>query len=155
MGPLVIRIRRPSIAARAGLVLASAALAVALVSLSGCGESAQAKANKQLCAVRGDVSKQIRTLSGLTLSSSSAAAAKASFEAIGNDVNRIKALQPKLDSSRRRAVESATHDFVTRVGVIATALNSRLSPANAAAQFKRALSQLAEAYNQTLASLSC
>jgi hypothetical protein len=136
-------------------VPATVALAIVLVSLSGCGESAQAKANKQVCAVRSDISKQIRTLGGLALSSSSAAAARASFEAIGNDVNQIKALQPKLDSSRRRAVESATHDFVTRVGAIATALGSKASPTNAAAQFKSALSALAEAYNQTLASLSC
>jgi hypothetical protein len=151
----VIRIRRPSLTARAWSLAATVVLAIVLVSLSGCGESAQAKANKQVCTVRSDISKQIRTLSGLALSSSSAAAARASFEAIGNDVNQIKALQPKLDSSRRRAVESATHDFVTRVGVIATALSSKTSPTNAAAQFKSALSQLAEAYNQTLASLSC
>jgi hypothetical protein len=151
----VTRTGRPSLTARASWVLAAAALAIVVVSLSGCGESAQAKANKQVCSVRSDISKQIRTLSGLALSSSSAAAARTSFEAIGKDVSQIKALQPKLDSSRRRAVESATHDFVTRVGAIATALNSKLSPANAAVQFKAALSQLAEAYNQTLASLSC
>jgi hypothetical protein len=144
-----------SLAARIGALTLAAVASVALLALAGCGESAQAKANKQVCAVRSDISKQIRTLGALTLSSSSAGAAKASFEAIGNDVNQIKALLPKLDSSHRRAVESATHDFVTRVGTIATALGSKLSPSNAAAQFKRALSELAEAYNQTLASLSC
>jgi Ser/Thr protein kinase RdoA (MazF antagonist) len=134
---------------------AVAVLAAALLSLSGCGESAQAKANKQVCAVRSDISKQIRTLTGLNLTSSSANAAKASFEAIGRDVTQLKALAPKLDPARRRSVEAATHDFVTRVGAIATALGSKLSAANAAAQFRSALSQLAEAYNQTLASLSC
>jgi uncharacterized lipoprotein YehR (DUF1307 family) len=135
--------------------LTLSALAFALVALSGCGESAQAKANKQVCAVRSDISKQIRTLNGLTLSASSANTAKRSFEAIGGDVSQIKGLGAKLDSAHRRAVEAATHDFVTRVGAIATALTSKLSPANAAAQFKAALGQLAEAYNQTLASLSC
>ncbi|HEX4186351.1 MAG TPA: hypothetical protein VHY83_00515 [Solirubrobacteraceae bacterium] len=130
-------------------------VAVATLALSGCGESAQAKAAKQVCAVRSDISQQIRTLNGLSLSSSSANAAKASFEAIGRDVTRLKALTPKLDPSRMRAVEAATHEFVTRVGAIATALGSKLSAANAAAQFKSALAQLAEAYNQTLASLSC
>jgi hypothetical protein len=132
-----------------------AALAVVLFALSGCGESAQAKAGKQVCAVRGDISKQIRTLTGLTLSSSSATAAKTSFEAIGSDITQIKGLQSKLDPARRRPVETATHDFVTRVGAIASALTSKLSPANAATQFKSALAQLAEAYNQTLASLTC
>ena len=130
-------------------------LAIVLLALSGCGESAQAKANKQVCAARSDISKQIRTLTGLTLSSGSASTAKASFEAIGSDVNQIKGLQPKLDSARKRAVEAATHEFVTRVGAIASALTAKLSAANAAAQFKSSLGQLAEAYNQTLASLSC
>jgi hypothetical protein len=140
-----------------GSAAAAALLAVLALGLmlSGCGESAQAKANKQVCATRSDISKQIRTLAGLTLTSSSANAAKASFEAIGRDVSQIKDTQRKLDSSRRRVVEAATHDFVTRVGAIATALTAKLSPATAAAQFKRALGQLAEAYNQTLASLSC
>jgi hypothetical protein len=123
--------------------------------LAGCGESSQAKAYKQVCAARGDIARQIRTLTGLTLSSSSAGAAKASFEAIGRDVTQIKGAQGKLESSRMRVVESATHAFVTQVGAIAAALTTNLSPGNAAAQFKSALGQLAGAYNQTLASISC
>jgi hypothetical protein len=146
------RIRTRAAGSAAAALLAVLALGLLL---SGCGESAQAKANKQVCATRSDISKQIRTLAGLTLTSSSANAAKASFEAIGRDVSQIKDTQRKLDSSRRRVVEAATHDFVTRVGAIATALTAKLSPATAAAQFKRSLGQLAEAYNQTLASLSC
>jgi hypothetical protein len=130
-------------------------LAVGLLALAGCGESSQAKANKQVCAARSDISKQIRTLTVLTLSSSSANTARASFEAIGRDVTQIKAAQAKLDSSRKRVVETATHDFVTQVGAIAAALTSNLSPGNAAAQFKAALGQLAGAYNQTLASINC
>lgn len=141
--------------ARRPCALALAALVLLPVALSGCGESAQAKASKQVCAVRGDISKQIRTLNGLTLTASSATTAKTSFEAIGLDVSRIKGLEAKLDSAHRRTLEAATHDFVTRVGAIATALTSKLSPTNAAAQFKAALGQLAEAYNQTLASLTC
>ena len=150
MGALVSRVGTSS-----ALALAPLAFALTLLALSGCGESAQAKANKQVCAVRGDISKQIRTLNGLTLSAGSANTAKTSFEAIGGDVSQIKGLGAKLDSAHRRALEAATHDFITRVGTIAAALTSKLSPANAAAQFKAALGQLAEAYEQTLASLSC
>jgi hypothetical protein len=130
-------------------------LAVGLSALAGCGESSQAKAYGQVCAARSDISKQIRTLTGLTLSSGSASTAKASFEAIGKDVTQIKAAQLKLDSTRRRTVETATHDFVTQVATIASGLASKLSAANAAAQFSSALSQLAGAYNQTLASVPC
>jgi hypothetical protein len=130
-------------------------LAAGLLALAGCGESSQAKAFKQVCAARSDISKQIRSLTGLTLSSSSAANAKASFEAIGRDVTAIKAAQARLDSSRRKAVETATHDFVTQVGAIAAGLTAHLSRANAATQFTAALSELAGAYNQTLGSISC
>jgi hypothetical protein len=132
-----------------------ALLAAGLLALAGCGESSQAKAYKQVCAARSDISKQIRTLTGLTLSTSSASNAKASFEAIGRDVTAIKSAQAKLDASHRKTVEAATHDFVTRVGAIAAGLTAHLSRGNAATQFTAALSQLAGAYNQTLASIGC
>jgi hypothetical protein len=132
-----------------------AALAVGLLALAGCGESAQAKAKNELCAARGDLVKQIITLSGLTLSSSSANTANASFEAIGRDVTQIKTAQPKLGPPLRGQVEAATHNFVAQVNLIATGLTSKLSPSNAGAQFKSALSQLSAAYNQTLAPISC
>jgi hypothetical protein len=132
-----------------------AALAVGLIAVAGCGESAQAKAKNQLCAARGDLVKQIITLSGLTLSSSSANTAKASFEAIGRDVTQIKAAQPKLGPPLKGQVEAAAHDFVAQVASIASGLTSKLAPSKAGAQFKSALSQLSAAYNQTLASISC
>jgi hypothetical protein len=143
-----------AIGARLGLATL-AALAVGLLALAGCGESAQAKAKKQLCAARGDLVKQIITLSGLTLSSSSANSAKASFEAIGRDVTQIKTAQPKLGPPLRGQVEAATHNFVAQVTSIASGLTSNVSPSNAGAQFKSALGQLSAAYNQTLASISC
>jgi hypothetical protein len=130
-------------------------LAAGLLALAGCGESSQAKAFKRVCAARSDISKQIRTLTGLTLTTSSASNAKASFEAIGRDVTAIKSAQAKLDSTHRKTVEAATRAFVTQVGAIAAGLTAHLSRGNAATQFTAALSQLAGAYNQTLASISC
>jgi hypothetical protein len=132
-----------------------AVLAVGLLALGGCGESAQAKAKKQVCTARGDLVKQVTTLSGLTLSSSSANAAKASFEAIARDVTQIKDAQPRLGQPLKGQVETATHDFVTQVNSIASGLTSNLSPGDAAAQFKSALRQLVVVYNQTLAPISC
>lgn len=128
---------------------------VAALAVTGCGESAQAKAKKQVCSARNDIAKQITTLQGLTLSSSSAATAKASFEAIGKDVTQIKSAQPKLEPSRRQQVEAATHTFVTQVNAIASSLASNVSPSTALTQFKSALSQLGTAYRQTLGPISC
>jgi hypothetical protein len=128
---------------------------VAALALTGCGESAEAKAKKQVCSARNDIAKQVTTLQALTLSSSSAATAKASFEAIGKDVTQIKNAQPKLEPSRRQQVEAATHTFITQVNAIASSLTSNVSPSAAAAQFKTALSQLGTAYRQTLGPISC
>jgi hypothetical protein len=123
--------------------------------LASCGESTQEKAKAQVCNARGDISKQINTLSGLTLTSSSVAAAKASFEGIGRDLTQIKNAQSKLDPTRRAQVESASRSFETDVRSIASSLASNLSPSNAEAQFKSALSQLATAYKQALAPINC
>jgi hypothetical protein len=142
------------IGSRARLI-ALAALAVGVFALSGCGESAQAKAKKQVCGARGDLVTRITTLAGLTLSSSSASTAKISFEAIGKDVGQIKNAQSKLGPPLKGQVEAATHSFIAQVDSIASGLTSKLSLSNAAAQFKSALSQLANAYNQTLGSINC
>src|SRR4030081_2664510 len=100
----------PLAIARTFSTLALAAILGGLA-LAGCGESAEAKAKKQVCTARNDIAKQITTLQGLTLSSSTAATARASFEAIGKDVAQIKGAQGKLEPSRRQQVEAATHTF--------------------------------------------
>ncbi len=134
---------------------AVAAASFACLALAGCGESAQDKAKAQVCNARADISKQISSLSSLTLSNASVSSAKSSFEAIGNDLKKIKEAQPKLDSTRKAQVESATHTFEDQVRTIASGLASNLSPTNAQAQFKSALSQLATAYKQALAPINC
>jgi hypothetical protein len=131
------------------------ALLAVLAALAGCGESAQAKAKIQVCNARNDVAKRITTPQNLTLTASAGATAKASFEAIGRDVTQIKAEQGHLDATRRQQVEAATHNFVSQVNAIATSLSSSASLANAEAQFRAALAQLASAYSQTLGSINC
>jgi hypothetical protein len=128
---------------------------VVAVAMSGCGESAEAKAKKQVCSARNDIAKQVNTLTSLTLSSGSAASAKTGLEAIGKDVEQIKQAQSKLEPARKQQVEAATHAFVTQVNSIASSLSSNPSPSGASAQFKSALSQLATAYKQTLGPISC
>ncbi|HWX96051.1 MAG TPA: hypothetical protein VNZ01_04290 [Solirubrobacteraceae bacterium] len=125
------------------------------LALTGCGESAEAKAKKQVCSARNDIAKQVNTLQGLVLSSSSAATAKASFEAIGKDVTQIKAAQSKLEPARKQQVEAATRAFVTQVNSIASSLSSNVTPSTALTQFKSALSQLGASYRQTLGPISC
>ena len=134
---------------------ALAAASLLCLALGGCGESAEDTAKAQVCNARADISKQINTLGGLTLSSGSVNTAKASFEALGNDLKKIKDAQPKLDPKRKAQVESATRSFEDKVRTIASGLASNLSPTSAEAQFKAALSELSTAYKQSLAPIQC
>ena len=128
---------------------------VVVVALSGCGESAEAKAKKQVCSARNDMAKQLDTLRSLTLSTTAAATAKSSLEAIRKDVGEIKSAQGQLGSARKQQVEASTHTFITKLDTIASELSSGLSASNARAQVTTALSQLATDYAQTLGAINC
>jgi len=116
----------------------------------------------QVCSARSDISAQITKLQGMTISSSSAPEAKASFEAIGKDLNKIQSEQPKLQPARRRQVESATKNFEVELGLIASGLASSVKSGNletalttAGPQLKSALSKLAADYKQALGPINC
>jgi len=123
--------------------------------LAACGESSQEKAKAQVCEARADISKQITTLSGLTLSTSSVSQAKTSLEAIAADLKKIKGAQANLDPTRKQQVEAATNTFKAQLTAIVSDLTSDLSLTNAATQVKSAVTQLTTSYKQTLAPISC
>lgn len=131
------------------------ALLLSVVAFAACGESAQEKAKAQVCDARADISKQISTLSGLTLSTSSVTQAKTSFEAIATDLTKIKSAQANLDPARKAQIEAATHTFETQLTTIANNLSSSLSLTNAATEVKSAVTQLSSSFKQTLAPISC
>jgi tRNA/tmRNA/rRNA uracil-C5-methylase (TrmA/RlmC/RlmD family) len=134
---------------------ASATLLLSALALAACGESAQEKAKAQVCNARADISKQISTLSGLTVSANSLPQAKTSVEAIAGDLTKIKAAQANLDPSRKQQVEAATHTFETQLSSAVTSLVATLSLSNAATQVSSALTELVTGYKQTLAPISC
>jgi hypothetical protein len=125
------------------------------LALGACGESAQEKANAQVCGARSDISKRISTLTGLGLSTSLPTQVKTGVEAITNDITKIKSAQGNLEPARRGQVQNATHTFETRLNSILTGLTSNLSLSNAEGQFKSALSELTTSYKQTLEPVNC
>jgi hypothetical protein len=133
------------------------ALALTFVgfSVGGCGESAQEKATAEVCAARGDISKQVSTLSGLTISTASVSKVSSSIETIANDVKKIKAAQENLDPSRKQQVEGATQAFSSELASIASGLASNLSLSNAEAQLESAVSKLTSSYKKTLEPIHC
>lgn len=131
------------------------ALLLSALALAACGESAQEKAKAQVCSARADITKQVDTLTGLTITTASVSQVKTSVEAISGDLKKIKDAQANLDPSRKEQVQNATATFATEVTKIVSGLASNLSLSNAEAQLKTAVSQLAASYKQTLAPINC
>lgn len=143
-----------------GVAIGAALLSVSL--LAGCGESAQEKAKAEVCSARAEISKEVTKLQGLTLSSSTLNEAKASFEAIGKQLTKIKDAQPNLEPARKEQVKSATETFKSELASIASGVASGLPSGNlesalkaAEPKIKSALSTLAADYHQALGPISC
>jgi hypothetical protein len=123
--------------------------------LGSCGESSQEKAKAQVCEARSDISKQVKTLSELTLSTNVLTEAKAGLEAIEKDLTKIKDAQPSLEPARKEQVQAATHTFETQVSSILSEFVSKPSLSKLETQLKSSLTQLAAGYEKALAPLNC
>ena len=95
--------------------LAIAVLLLGVLLLAGCGESSEEKAKAQVCTAKSDISKQVKMLSELTISTSLLTQAKDGLEAIASDLTKIKDAQPNLAPARKEQISSATHTFEAQV----------------------------------------
>jgi hypothetical protein len=125
------------------------------LALASCGESSQEKAKAQVCEARSDISKQVKTLSGLTLSVNALSEAKTGLEAIGKDLTKIKDAQPNLEPARKEQIKAATNTFEAQVSSILSELVSKPSLSKLETQLKSSLTQLAAGYEKALTPLNC
>jgi Tfp pilus assembly protein PilP len=126
--------------------------------LVACGESAEEKAKAEVCDARNEINSQIAKLQSLTLSTNTANEAKASFEAIGNSLRKIKNAASKLAPSRREQVEAGLKKLEGEASKIASEVSSNLTVANleaALTKFKSALSTFGASFKQALAPVGC
>jgi hypothetical protein len=128
---------------------------LSVFALASCGESSQEKAKAQVCHARSDISKEVKKLSELTLSTSILTEAKSGVEAIGKDLNTIKDAQPDLEPARREQVQAATRTFEDQINAILSELTSKPSLSKLETQLKSSLTQLASSYEKALAPLNC
>lgn len=128
---------------------------VPALGLAACGQSAADKAKSQVCGARGDISKQIDYLKGLTLTTATTTGVKNSLKAIGDDLTKIKDAQPQLNAERKQQVQSANQAFRTELESVVNNIGTNLSISNAEAQLKTAVQQLAQSYQQTFAAINC
>jgi hypothetical protein len=147
MSSLVHRVRSLSFVAIASLL--------SVFVLASCGESSQEKAKAQVCAARSDISKEVKKLSELTLSTSILTEAKSGVEAIGKDLTTIKNAQPDLEPARKEQVQAATRTFESQINSILSELVSKPSLSKLETQLKSSLTQLASSYEKALAPLNC
>jgi hypothetical protein len=138
-----------------GKMSALLALLLGVLLLTGCGESSEEKAKAQVCTAKSDISKQVKTLSELTISTSILTQAKDGLEAIGSDLTKIKDAQPNLAPARKQQIETATHTFESQVSSIITGLVSNPSLSNAEKQLKASLTQYAKSFERALAPVNC
>ena len=126
-----------------------------LLLLAGCGESSEEKAKAQVCKAKSDISKQVKMLSELTISTNLLTQAKDGLEAIASDLTTIKDAQPNLAPARKEQISSATHTFEAQVSSIITGLVSNPSLSNAEKQLKASLTQYAKSFEAALAPINC
>lgn len=131
------------------------ALLLGVFVLASCGESSQEKAKAQVCQARSNISKEVKKLSELTLSTNVLNEAKSGVEAIGKNLTTIKDAQPDLEPARREQVEAATRTFEDQINSLLSELTSKPSLSKLETQLKSSLTQLAHGYEKALAPLNC
>ena len=128
---------------------------VAALALGACGESKEDKAKSSVCDARADISKQVDTLKGLTVSTVTLDGVQESLKAIRSDLSKIKDAQGDLSADRRQQVEDANKTFTSQVQSIAGSVAKSTSLSDAKAQLTSAVKGLATAYQQSFARIDC
>jgi hypothetical protein len=127
------------------LMLLAAALAVA-----ACGDSAQDKAQTQVCDARADIQKQVDELQRLTAKTATIDGVTANLQAIRDDLGKITSAQGDLNDEREKQVQAANQAFQSQVKSVAQSVGKSVSLADAEAQLRSAFTELANSYEQTL-----
>lgn len=148
-----------------GALSKTAALAVLLTSalgLAACGESSEEKATKQVCSATSEISAQIKKLQTLPISSSFPAEARASVEAIGASITKIKDASPNLGAAHKQEIDAANKAFQSEIVTITGSVVSASSSSNLQAalksvepRIKASLSTLAANYKKAFETLKC
>jgi hypothetical protein len=153
---LIVGARRPMRAY--GFMKPFAAIVILGVSLAvgACGgDSKEEKATAEVCDARTDISKQVDTLKGLTLSTATKSQIQQSLTAIGNDLTKTRNARADLSDERRSQVQDANQAFASQLRSILSTLGSTTSLSDAQTQLTQAFDQLASTYEETYAKIDC
>jgi hypothetical protein len=130
------------------------ALLLPLALASGCGESAQAKAEKTVCEGKKEVNDGVSSLTGMTLATASASTVQSDIKAIEAGLSKVKSAEGQLSGKRKEEVEKANAQLSAELSAIAHELTS-LSLPQALTKVLTVGEKLAASYKQTFASIEC
>jgi hypothetical protein len=131
------------------------ALLMLMATVTGCGASAEEKAQDNVCAARDDIRKQVEDLGTLTASTATVQGVQEKLSAIQNDLKTISDARADLSADRKQQVEAANQQFSQQLTAIVAGLGSDLSLSGAGQQLKAAAQQLVDSYQQTFAKIDC
>lgn len=123
--------------------------------IAGCGDSKEDEAIAQVCDARGDVSKQIDTLKGLTPGTATTSQIKDSLQAIGDALSKIASARKDLAGDRAEQVQAANEEFASTVKDTLSTVARTTSVQDAGAQLTAAAQKLAGSYESTFAKIDC
>lgn len=132
------------------LVLLSFAPAFA----TGCGESAQAKAEKTVCSAKTKIAADVQSLKTLPPALTSLETAKQDVKSIGEELKKITDAQGALSGARREQVEKANATLSAELSSLTHELANLTQP-QALARVTGAMDKLASSYQQALAPVQC
>jgi hypothetical protein len=136
-----------------GAITAVVVVVIVVLAITG-GDSKSDKALAQVCGARADISQQLKTLQGLT-PGSAREQAKASLQAIADDLRTIADARADLSDARRGEIQSANDTFVASVKDAAGSVTDLASLQTAAGDVKAAAQKLAQSYTATYGKIDC
>ena len=132
-------------------LLASVALAAV-----GCGaDSAEEKAQTQVCDARANIQKSINSLKGLTLATGTTDEIRQQLEAIRKELGTIRSAQGDLNANRRAQLQSANDKFADTIRTSAQTVLRSTSAQEASMALRQAADQLETTYKSTLSPIDC
>jgi hypothetical protein len=126
-----------------------------LLAVSACGDSAEEKAQTQVCDARADIGQQVDDLKALTPATFTTDAVSKSLDAIRSDLSKMNDAKGDLRDDRRQEVEAANQAFAGSVSDVVKDLGTSVSASDAESQVTQALQQLATAYEQAFSRIDC
>jgi hypothetical protein len=123
--------------------------------LVACGESDEEKAQTRVCDARDDIGKQVKELSGLTLTTATTSQVKHNLDAIKGDLSTIADATGDLSDKRGKDVQAANDQFAASVKKTAESLGKTTSIEAAASQLRQAFDRLATSYKSSFGQLDC